>query len=1010
MDSRWNALNHTGYWLPSLLPKIAALLLPPLVSLAWIWSPAASASVPVTFHIAAGEATLTLNEFSRQSSLQLLFDFRQVRGKRTLPVEGSLEPQDALRRMLTNTGLGFDFVNERTLAVTPIKQASPAGSATPPPQPSSAIHGPHRLNSGVVLADAAGTGLIPGEFEPLDTVNVTGTYFRGATPVGADVISVGRQEIANSGAVTAGQFLQTLSQVFGGGPTQDTHQIGPEAQTNSGFGTGINLRGLGARETLVLIDGRRLAPGGSEASFVDIENIPLSAVDRIDVLPDGESAVYGADAVGGVVNFIMRDHFTGAETELTGGRGTRQSLGSEQFAHSLGKKWDSANAMLTLDYYRADGLPTADRSYAVSDLRPFGGSNFDVTTSNPGTLVVGSTTYALPANQNGTGLSLASLAPGTQNLKDRYLGADLVPQQQRFSLYGFGHASLGEQLGVFSSVLLVDRQGSYLGGGLAYPLVVPASNPFNPARGVPAVLVNYNFLDDLGPVTTDVTVKTTNATAGFDWAIAGSWTLHGYGQYARERELSTTRGIVNSDALATALADSDPSTAFNPFGAGSHTNPDTLRALASGSVFRVDSQLEIADLNADGTLLRLPGGDSRLALGLDHRTQFYETNNPASAISPQYAAHRSREVTAAFAEFVLPLFGKDNARAGLRKLDLSAAIRHEDYSGVGSATTPKFGLAWSPLPSLAVRSTWSRSVRAPTLADLDQSQNIAISQVVPAPMAPGGRALILVWSGKNAALEEERARSWTAGLDFNPVAMPEVSLGLTWFDVAFRDGIETPAFSADLLTNPLYSSLVSRNPDPALVAQICQNSLYFQGSKANCASGVQTVLDLRAHNTASLRTRGIDFAAQYRMGFSSGQLEGRLDGTYLLRYALAEVPNAPAVSLLNTQNNPINLRLRAALGWKGVRFGWVAAVNYTNSYRDVASNAPVAAWTTCDAQVFYELGSEAAGARTRFELNATNLLNRTPPFLNNQIVGIGYDQENADPYGRLINLRIRKSW
>ncbi|HEY4212035.1 MAG TPA: TonB-dependent receptor [Steroidobacteraceae bacterium] len=1006
MDSRW------GYGLPSLSLKISALLLPALVSLAWLWSAAASASAPTVFHIAAGEATVTLNEFSRQSSLQLLFDFRQVRGKRTLPVEGSLDPGEALRQMLTNTGLVFDFVNERTLAVTPVKQASAAGSATPP-QLSNAIHGPRRLGSGLGPADGAGSGLPASEFEPIDTVNVTGTYFRGATPVGSSTLSFGRPEIAASGAVTAGQFLRTLSQVFGGGPTQDTRQIGPEAQTNSGFGTGINLRGLGARETLVLIDGRRLAPGGSEASFVDIENIPLSAVERIDVLPDGESAVYGADAVGGVVNFIMRDRFAGAETELTGGPGTRQSLGSEQVAQSLGKKWDNANAMVTVDYYRADGLPTADRSYAASDLRSFGGGNFDVPTANPGTLIVAGRTYALPAHQDGTALSLASLAAGTQNLQDRYLGADLVPRQQRSSVYGSGRTLLAEQLSVFASLLLVDRQASYLGTGAANPnLLVPASNPFNPTRGAAPVLVSYNFLDDLGPLTTDVTVKTTNATAGFDWPLVGTWNLHGYGQYARERELSSTRGLVNSTALTAALADPDPTTSFDPFGDGSHTNVDTLRSIAAGSDFRVDSQTESADLDVDGTLARLPGGELRMAAGLDHRTQFYETGNPASAFSPEYAAHRSRQVTAAFAEVVLPLFGEENARAGLRKLDLSVAVRHEDYSGVGDATTPKFGLAWSPLPSLALRTTWSRSVRAPTLADLDESQNIAITQFIQSATAPGSSAALLVWSGKNAALKEERARSLSAGLDFNPVAIPEVSLGLTWFDIDFRDGIEKPDFSADLLTNPVYSSLVIRNPPAALVAKVCQDSLYFQGSKANCASGVQAVLDLRAHNAAALRTRGLDFAAQYRLGIASGQLEGRVDGTYLLRYALAETAGAPLASLLNTQHDPVNLRLRAALGWKSARFGWVAALNYTNSYRDLASNAPVSAWTTCDTQIFYEPGGEATGplARTRFELNTTNLFNRPPPFLNNQIVGIGYDQENADPYGRLLNLRIRKSW
>ena len=138
------------------------------------------------------------------------------------------------------------------------------------------------------------------------------------------------------------------------------------------------------------------------------------------------------------------------------------------------------------------------------------------------------------------------------------------------------------------------------------------------------------------------------------------------------------------------------------------------------------------------------------------------------------------------------------------------------------------------------------------------------------------------------------------------------------------------------------------------------------------------------------------------------------DGTYLTKFDLAEGNGSPETALLNTQNNPINLRLRTSLSWSGRRLGATLTLNYSNSYRDTASvpNLPVAAWTTIDAQLRYELGNDAGGwlDRTRLELSAVNLFDRDPPFLNNALAGLGYDQENADPYGRIVSLRIRKDW
>jgi iron complex outermembrane receptor protein len=171
---------------------------------------------------------------------------------------------------------------------------------------------------------------------------------------------------------------------------------------------------------------------------------------------------------------------------------------------------------------------------------------------------------------------------------------------------------------------------------------------------------------------------------------------------------------------------------------------------------------------------------------------------------------------------------------------------------------------------------------------------------------------------------------------------------------------------------------------------------------------------LRIRNLASLATEGIDFDSRYERPLPLGRLRLDLNGTWLLGFRQAETPDAPLVSLLSTENEPINLRMRASAGWQFAGFGALAAANFANGYHDIASTPPrrIDSWTTFDVQLRYDIPDNASRwlQGTRIELNASNVFNKDPPFLNNQIVGIGYDQENANPYGRVLSLELRKSW
>jgi len=832
------------------------------------------------------------------------------------------------------------------------------------------------------------------------------------------VISLDREEINASGAGTIADFLRTLPQVFGGGPSEDTHYFTQEALTNSGLGSGINLRGLGARSTLVLMDGKRLAMSGDQAEFADIENIPGAAVERVDILPDSASALYGADAVGGVVNFVMRDNFTGAETFARAGTGTGNTLHETVAAQNLGRHWDSGNAMLSLEFYKRAALPSSARAYATSNLTAFGGGNFDTLLSNPGNIVVGQTTYAIPPGQNGTHLSAAQLTPDAQNLQDRLAGIDLLPSQKRLSLYSSGKQALTERVSLFGNALVSQREAFVNAGGFATSLQVPSSNPFyvNPTGGTAPVTVDYDFMDDLGPRYNDISVFNTNATLGLQIDTGAAWKLTMYGNYAQEKENQFAGGQVNTPALDAALADSNPDTAFNPFGDGSHTNPATLRAIAAGSRFYSDSKLKSVEVNADGPLVRLPGGALKLAVGFEHRIQVFDSVIAASAVSPEIGSNLARDVTSAFAEITVPIFGPDNGAAGYRHLEVCVAGRFEDYSDLGSSTSPKLGMRWAPWNALAFRGTWGRSIRAPTMSDRDTTQNAVYPYVLPDGRSATGQSAVLIESGNNAKLTVEHARSWTTGFDLNPHEwLSGLVLSGTYFDISFQNRIDSPPLSSNILNDPTLAYIVTRDPTAQQIQSACSQGMFIGGTPEDCTKvGAAAILDARIQNIASLRTRGIDLRATYERSWSAGTLRAGLDGTYLFEFTETEGPDSPAAQLLNTQNNPINLKLKGSLSWSQSRWGATLGVNFQNSYTDVASQPQrnIRAYTTLDTQIRYELAPLSTGPlrNTRVELNAINIFNTSPPFLNNSIAGLGYDQENADPYGRLLSIQVRKTW
>ncbi|MEE8294541.1 MAG: TonB-dependent receptor, partial [Sphingomonadales bacterium] len=261
-------------------------------------------------------------------------------------LNGRYNSKEALIALLKGTGLKYKYVNDKTILVgTPerlAKEEKRISTKKPVRVAQNNNEVPNTSGDDKDDEDEDGEQLTT-ETDAGDTevVIVTGSHIRGAGPVGSEVFTYDRKDIDELGFATIPEFIQSLPQNFNGGASESTFQLSFEngANENLSGGTGVNLRGLGNVSTLVLLNGQRLAPSGRNGSFVDISMIPLSAVERVEVLTDGASAIYCSDAIGGVVNFILRKDYDGAETRLRYGFAPEGGLGEVLIGQTFGKTW-----------------------------------------------------------------------------------------------------------------------------------------------------------------------------------------------------------------------------------------------------------------------------------------------------------------------------------------------------------------------------------------------------------------------------------------------------------------------------------------------------------------------------------------------------------------------------------------------------------------------------------------------------------------------------------------------
>ncbi|MBB5733484.1 iron complex outermembrane receptor protein [Altererythrobacter atlanticus] len=828
--------------------------------------------------------------------------------------------------------------------------------------------------------------------EARDTVIlVTGSRIRGIDPTGSPVIGLGRENIEMSSGTTTTEILSELPQVFNLGATDASFTSANNQNANRTAGTGVNLRGLGTESTLTLIDGRRVAAGGTQSQYFDPSVIPTMAIGRLEVLPDGSSGIYGSDAVGGVVNILLRKNLDGAEAM---GR-VKFADGFEEYqaGAAIGKDWSTGSLLVAGEYVERGTLFAADRSFYTDDLRPYGGPDLRSEFSSPGNITAGGVTYAIP-DGDGTGLTQADFTAGTRNLQSAYLLGAALPPQERYSFAGTFEQDLGNVFSVYAQGVIAHRESIRPLGPLSAQFDVPTSNPFyvNPGDPGDRVTVSYSFINDNGSITGEGKQDFIHVTGGLN-ADLGAWNANVFYAYGENKERSSNPQIDNA-ALQAALADSNAATAFNPFSSNGNNNSATIAAITGGE-FRVDTNYYIDEFGAslDGTLFTMPGGDVKLAIGVSRQDINWQDLAP-------FQTDLNRTVDSVFGELFVPVLGGEGPA-----LNISAAVRYDDYSDIGDTTNPKIGVNFIPVDSLTIRGSFGTSFRAPTLADTGSPFN----QYATFFDSDNVARQVLFLRGGNPGLEPETATTWSFGADFEPDWAPGLRLSATYYNVDYTNRIATPGNDRLALQKPELAPVITIGPDLARVVEIIEGGL-FSAVPAD-PSDVYALVDGRKVNLGALKTEGLEFIGSYNGVTDWGGWRAGFNAAYILNFRRSIITGAPLSDVVDTINNPAQLAARAYAGADIGGFSATLFAKYLGGYENdtVAPVQDVPSHVEFDLALRYRIDSPFAIMEgVTFTLDVEDIFDNNPPYVQNG--NLAFDPNAHDMVGRTVALGVRANF
>ena len=857
--------------------------------------------------------------------------------------------------------------------------------------------------------------------DTLQEVVVTGTLIRNAAPVGSTLIDFTQTDLLETGGNSLSESLRYLPQIDNLGVTEGS-RTGIGGAGNIVYGNSINLRGISPYATLTLLDGHRVPPGGTTGATVDPDSFPSLMMQRVDIVADGASATYGSDAIAGVVNLILRRNVEGVEVQARYGSANHYEENREGLV--AGHSWGSGQITIGLEQSYHSDLNGQNRDFFSSNQTPYGGTDYRSNQCNPGNIVVNGVSYAIPAG-GVTPATASSLAAGTTNLCDNAKYQDILPQARHQDVAFTLDQRITDWLSLYGDGTYAKR--TFLAKSAAYTgaLTVPSSNAYfvaPPGTNPASETVNYSFANDIGPYNLDLGDSVNEQiTLGFKADLGAGWQARVDGTVGRDGDwvLSPPRAEVNP-ALGAALASSNPATALNVFGGA---NSAAVINPIFGGVFLGpgNSEEQVAEVQADGPIFTLPGGDARLAVGAQwrHDTLLYGLNSGPPGAQLVLRQDLGRHSESGFAELLIPIVGAANAVTGVRKLDLDIAGRYEDYSDFGSTTHPKIGVNWSPAESWLVHASYGTSFRAPLLSELVGPLKGTFVQQYSDPLSPTGTSFGYTLGGGNPTLKPETATTYSFGVDYEPVDNAKISL--TYYNINYKNQIQQYLSDLTILqqANQL-GSLITRCPSAACSALISQ---YITGPGALPLFGPplanpSVYVNGLNENLGGVKTQGFDLSARYTFETSvPGRFTVGLTANEVIQYDVQFTPGGAFYDELNTTLNPLKLRLRGDLGWANGPWSLKLFANFANSYTNtqVTPYHSVDSNLTVDVDANYDVGRQVTVAWAKdltVTLHVMNVGNSTPPYVNIPIGnnGGGYDPGAASPIGRLISLGLGKKF
>lgn len=833
--------------------------------------------------------------------------------------------------------------------------------------------------------------------EELEEIIVTGSSIRGVPPTGSNLVSVSSEDIKAIGAATTPDLLASV-------PLLNSFNTAPKASLD-GFGSfAPGLRSLPTSATLVLMNGHRLVGAAANETNPDYPQIPSLAIERVEIVADGASAIYGSDAIAGVVNFVTRKRYSGAEASVR--YGIADDYYSTYASGLIGHEWGSGSILAAYQYTQNDNITGGDRDYRMQDFRAFGGVDTrSINCPSPNVVLpqTGALTYAAPA-----------LAPNTTNFCDYGAVADLFPSSRLHSVFVTGQQELGDRVTLWGEVLYSDRSDEIRVAAPSQTVVIANTNPFFVAPpGTNAtqeiVLFRPDHLYGADHLENTDRTKVGNSSFGVDVQLPRDLKLSVYGTL----DWATNDAFIpriNPIALAIAAAGTSPATALDPFGQG--TDPAVVDAITNFATdVSIRQRTSLGAVKIDGPLFDLPGGALKVAAGAEYRRETFEQRGVVGATPvPESLARNIRSV---FAELFVPIVGAGNQAPLLHRLSLSLSGRYDDYSDFGSTTNPKVGVNWDPVSSVTVRGTYGRSFRAPGVRQVGATVGSVFYDATTAgvvardPTRGASQVNTIQLIGGNRDLQPEEARTYSFGFDWLPTFLPDFGASVTFYDIEFTQAIGTPP-TALIFTDPTFAANVYRNPSAGQLA-----SLLALATPVNLPTPlppIGNVLDQRLGNFGVRNTNGIDFDVSYRRSMSFGALFAGLAGNHILEFDTQLSPSAAVANSLHLGVPRSTLRATA-----GVQIGAVGIASFVN-YRDGITNTfntptgisefKADPYTTVDLRVSWTLPNAGLATGMELALQVNDLFDEEPPFFP-ATDGIG---GAYNPIGRFIALNLRKTF